>query len=225
MGRMLSVNSNVAVARSTLLGPRSPLTQPAARRGRRPRRARVWRKGAKRALQPPAREGAMRDPAARRGPIPGRRSVAHSSLWVVGGRRELRVLNPPQEPPAEPAALRASSGPAVSPAGTPVSTGAQKSETGGPRPSRQTPSVRATARTLIRELDVGGFERGPMASLTALAGREGERRDSNPRPPGPQPGALPTELRPPRPAGRWVGRRRSESSSGSGPGWALSAAG
>src|SRR4051812_3475218 len=25
----------------------------------------------------------------------------------------------------------------------------------------------------------------------------GERRDSNPRPPGPQPGALPTELRPP----------------------------
>ena len=28
--------------------------------------------------------------------------------------------------------------------------------------------------------------------------REGERRDSNPRPPGPQPGALPTELRPPR---------------------------
>src|SRR5215210_2129422 len=26
----------------------------------------------------------------------------------------------------------------------------------------------------------------------------GERRDSNPRPPGPQPGALPTELRPPR---------------------------
>jgi hypothetical protein len=27
---------------------------------------------------------------------------------------------------------------------------------------------------------------------------EGERRDLNPRPPGPQPGALPTELRPPR---------------------------
>jgi hypothetical protein len=30
---------------------------------------------------------------------------------------------------------------------------------------------------------------------------KGERRDSNPRPPGPQPGALPTELRPPRRAG------------------------
>src|SRR5687767_11473427 len=28
----------------------------------------------------------------------------------------------------------------------------------------------------------------------------GERRDSNPRPPGPQPGALPAELRPPRAA-------------------------
>src|SRR4051794_24962840 len=30
--------------------------------------------------------------------------------------------------------------------------------------------------------------------------RKGERRDSNPRPPGPQPGALPAELRPPRAA-------------------------
>jgi hypothetical protein len=30
---------------------------------------------------------------------------------------------------------------------------------------------------------------------------EGERRDLNPRPPGPQPGALPTELRPPRETG------------------------
>ena len=34
--------------------------------------------------------------------------------------------------------------------------------------------------------------------VTLLAGvSRGERRDSNPRPPGPQPGALPTELRPP----------------------------
>src|SRR5437764_13534993 len=33
---------------------------------------------------------------------------------------------------------------------------------------------------------------------------EGERRDLNPRPPGPQPGALPTELRPPsRAQSRW----------------------
>src|SRR5215211_6689209 len=36
-------------------------------------------------------------------------------------------------------------------------------------------------------------EKGP--ALQALS--RGERRDSNPRPPGPQPGALPTELRPP----------------------------
>src|SRR5664280_2463044 len=36
------------------------------------------------------------------------------------------------------------------------------------------------------------------ARLRAL--QQGERRDSNPRPPGPQPGALPTELRPPRDA-------------------------
>src|SRR5215218_4284929 len=36
-------------------------------------------------------------------------------------------------------------------------------------------------------------EKGPL--LQALG--RGERRDSNPRPPGPQPGALPTELRPP----------------------------
>ena len=34
-------------------------------------------------------------------------------------------------------------------------------------------------------------------SLRQASNLEGERRDSNPRPPGPQPGALPTELRPP----------------------------
>src|SRR3989337_770239 len=42
----------------------------------------------------------------------------------------------------------------------------------------------------------------------SAGGTEGERRDSNPRPPGPQPGALPTELRPP---------RDPKSSSGEGP--------
>jgi hypothetical protein len=36
------------------------------------------------------------------------------------------------------------------------------------------------------------------AERADLQGFEGERRDSNPRPPGPQPGALPAELRPPR---------------------------
>src|ERR1700710_2218691 len=61
--------------------------------------------------------------------------------------------------------------------------------------------------------------RGPAASaraeLSELPPARGERRDSNPRPPGPQPGALPTELRPPRrlPV-TWYGR----SSTGRNPG-------
>ena len=39
----------------------------------------------------------------------------------------------------------------------------------------------------------------PMTpACDGFAAAEGERRDSNPRPPGPQPGALPAELRPPR---------------------------
>src|SRR4051794_14629481 len=37
-----------------------------------------------------------------------------------------------------------------------------------------------------------------MAGVLQDRRSEGERRDSNPRPPGPQPGALPAELRPPR---------------------------
>ena len=54
---------------------------------------------------------------------------------------------------------------------------------------------------------IRGKVRGPVQGVL-----EGERRDSNPRPPGPQPGALPTELRPPRlPAGPPRGRaERSE---------------
>jgi molybdopterin adenylyltransferase len=42
------------------------------------------------------------------------------------------------------------------------------------------------------------IERALPHALELLAGTtRGERRDLNPRPPGPQPGALPTELRPP----------------------------
>ena len=41
--------------------------------------------------------------------------------------------------------------------------------------------------------DSRGAGRSAWCAIT-----RGERRDSNPRPPGPQPGALPTELRPPR---------------------------
>src|SRR5438552_10153042 len=44
-----------------------------------------------------------------------------------------------------------------------------------------------------------------ICDLQAL--REGERGDSNPRPPGPQPGALPAELRSPRSFNVAAGRR------------------
>ena len=47
-------------------------------------------------------------------------------------------------------------------------------------------------------LDVKSASRETAQS--AASDTRGERRDSNPRPPGPQPGALPTELRPPRSA-------------------------
>ena len=49
---------------------------------------------------------------------------------------------------------------------------------------------------------------------------EGERRDSNPRHPGPQPGALPAELRPPsgrRKAARGRGRQAARNAAASGP--------
>src|SRR5438876_9230088 len=55
--------------------------------------------------------------------------------------------------------------------------------------------------------------------LTAESVYEGGGRDSNPRPPGPQPGALPTELPPPSPDS--VARSRA----GSGPGAGLRFAG
>ena len=45
---------------------------------------------------------------------------------------------------------------------------------------------------------LGKGVRRPRARLQERDPLEGERRDSNPRPPGPQPGALPAELRPPR---------------------------
>src|SRR3954454_21083199 len=51
------------------------------------------------------------------------------------------------------------------------------------------------------ESAIGAFYRSRTAQVAwspVTRAREGERRDSNPRPPGPQPGALPAELRPPR---------------------------
>src|SRR5919108_5712663 len=69
-----------------------------------------------------------------------------------------------------------------------------------PPPERE-PS-RARTQGAWRALHASDRGRSP----TPVRSREGERRDSNPRPPGPQPGALPTELRPPRRAGRPIGR-------------------
>ncbi len=71
------------------------------------------------------------------------------------------------------------------------------------------PSRRHNRRVRIRQFaEALWYLIGTLASLwqpvTSLKPcdlqvfREGERRDSNPRPPRPQPGALPTELRPPR---------------------------
>ena len=53
-------------------------------------------------------------------------------------------------------------------------------------------AVELEARVL-KASSVAGMCGGPE-----FLGREGDRRGSNPRPPGPHPGALPTELRPPR---------------------------
>ena len=72
---------------------------------------------------------------------------------------------------------------------------------------------RALSKTSPRRLEApGANEKGPYRAHGSRSRRtarrpnprrsgdsvRGERRDSNPRPPGPQPGALPAELRPPR---------------------------
>ena len=56
----------------------------------------------------------------------------------------------------------------------------------------------------LKALVIGGVRahrrdlgQGRQARLQSATSMEGERGDSNPRPPGPQPGALPAELRPP----------------------------
>ncbi len=81
--------------------------------------------------------------------------------------------------------------------------------------------VRDTAAAL---LSLGDLARGRVGGAIGITGPflraavcaawqefvRGERRDSNPRPPGPQPGALPAELRPPRGGWSVVGRRSSD---------------
>jgi integrase len=66
----------------------------------------------------------------------------------------------------------------------------------GPAEQRETSDLahQLAHRPQSNPRDIGGRGLEP-ADLQALL--EGERGDSNPRPPGPQPGALPTELRPP----------------------------
>ena len=71
-------------------------------------------------------------------------------------------------------------------------------------PPRIRPLARCAAsrdHTLRRRQGKGGapgFARCSEEVPIARSSRKGERWDSNPRPPGPQPGALPAELRPPR---------------------------
>src|SRR6266480_3951296 len=60
-------------------------------------------------------------------------------------------------------------------------------EVGPCREEFGTPTVPLRLRPALRPTPIRLFEGLP----------EGERGDSNPRPPGPQPGALPAELRPP----------------------------
>ena len=75
---------------------------------------------------------------------------------------------------------------------------------------RPWPREESNLRTQIRSLPLCPLSYGarPEPSGRPGATRGGER-DSNPRPPGPQPGALPTELPPPRSAGRIAGAAAS----------------
>src|SRR5581483_3942878 len=62
------------------------------------------------------------------------------------------------------------------------------------------PREESNLRTQIRSLPLSPLSYGASGRrrATGSAGPEGDRWDSNPQPPGPQPGALPIELRPPR---------------------------
>jgi hypothetical protein len=64
----------------------------------------------------------------------------------------------------------------------------------GPRVGREWPRVESNHRSQLRRLPLCPLSYGAATARTV----EGGGRDSNPRPPGPQPGALPTELPPPR---------------------------
>src|SRR5215217_5176383 len=80
-------------------------------------------------------------------------------------------------------------------AGRPTSEGVRYASPCCDRLTLPTPSACGRRVTTLRATV---SEEQPVAAPDELrAEGKGERRDSNPRPPGPQPGALPAELRPP----------------------------
>src|SRR5262245_34562930 len=105
-----------------------------------------------------------------------------------GADRPRRVGDPDDEPaavlPGEPAAATAG--------------GVRPRPEAGRGPARR--HLDAPARLLPGQprLIDGPRRRVGAASIFRRGATEGGRGDSNPRPPGPQPGALPTELLPPR---------------------------
>src|ERR1039458_4605996 len=72
---------------------------------------------------------------------------------------------------------------------------------GGPRPWRASVAPSTRPASLVPHWYPDGPSNLSVHAPKPSSCRQfvkGERRDLNPRPPGPQPGALPTELRPPR---------------------------
>ncbi len=114
--------------------------------------------------------------------------------------RAAALVELPPRQPRQPAALnarhpQASAHPSTTPPGDQPPRAASPTSHAlappdPPRPSR--PNRPTNAPTPVRP------KREHVTRANVKTSKEGERGDSNPRPPGPQPGALPTELRPPR---------------------------
>ena len=86
---------------------------------------------------------------------------------------------------------------------------------GDPAPAQKRTQKQKTRYRQQRPHRISGAAFGKGRTITAVL-HEGERRGLNPRPPGPQPGALPTELRPPcavsgPPANRLAGKATTNS--------------
>ena len=82
-------------------------------------------------------------------------------------------------------------------------------------PAARIPDIERFDRRLVERkcLAIVGSNTPSEETTGFAAASIGERWDSNPRPPGPQPGALPTELRPPRAAQSSIARHRVRTSS------------